>query len=108
MHAHADRDSRSVRRAIAALFKRAGKKVVHEGGLTNFVPLPRLVRTNSRERGYKGVIRRRDANGVEFMGLKNHRYSILSLSLSLCNGTASPVVVVSLYSSTLSDVTDVA
>jgi hypothetical protein len=67
-----------------------------------------VVRTISRSRGYKGVIRRRDANGVEFTGLKNHHYSILSLSLSLCNETASPVVVVSLYSSTLSDVTDVA
>jgi hypothetical protein len=73
MHAHADRDSRSVRRATTALFKTAGEKVVHEG--------TEVVGTISRSRGYKGVIRRRDAKGVEFTGLKNHHYSILSLSL---------------------------
>jgi hypothetical protein len=69
-----------------------------------------VVGTISRSRGYKGVIRRRDAKGCRVYGLEESIITpfSLSLSLSLCNETASPVVVVSCYSSTLSDVTDVA
>jgi hypothetical protein len=80
------------------LFKRAGGKVVHEG--------TEVVGAISRSRGYKGVIRRRDAKWCRVYGLEES--IITPFSLSLCNETASPVVVVSCYSSTLSDVTDVA
>jgi hypothetical protein len=96
----ADRSGEQLRLCL----RRRGKRLYTRGLKTLYCT--EVVGTISRSRGYKGVIRRRDAKGVEFTGLKNHHYSILSLSL--CNEIASPVVVVSCYSSTLSDVTDVA
>ena len=93
MHAHADRDSRSVRRATAALFKRAGKKVVHEG-IENFV-LYRGCRYNFKVEGIQRGNPEARCKRCRVYGLKNQ--SLLH-SLSLCNETASPVVVVSCYS----------
>jgi hypothetical protein len=75
-HAHADRDSRSVRRATAASFKRRGKRLYTRG--LKLCPVPRLYVHVKVEGDTNGNPEAR-CKGGRVYGLKKHHYSILSL-----------------------------